>query len=117
MTSNDSIGGTFEPESVLVGRPVDLLVYVHAAPKNFKKRQSIRQTWGNAQLMKRQVISCTFLFKEHALFVYSYSTQMKYHMLRQNKKENCAILIPKGYSYCCRKSNAKDLDLKSHPKD
>ena len=33
------------------------------------------------------------------------------------KNENCTIFIPKGNSYCRRKSSAKDLGLKSHPKD
>ena len=33
------------------------------------------------------------------------------------KIENCTISIPRGNSYCRRKSSAKDLGLKSHPMD
>ena len=34
-----------------------------------------------------------------------------------NENENRTISIPKGNSYYRRKSSAKDLGLKSHPKD
>jgi hypothetical protein len=34
-------------------RHVDLLVYVHAAPSNLKKRQSIRATWGDRALLRK----------------------------------------------------------------
>ncbi|XP_076448322.1 beta-1,3-galactosyltransferase 1-like [Babylonia areolata] len=33
------------------GRRVEMLVYVHSAPANFKKRMSIRQTWGEQDVL------------------------------------------------------------------
>ena len=38
-------------------------------------------------------------------------------MKNENKNENCTILIPKGNSYCRRKSSARGPRFKSHPKD
>ena len=38
-------------------------------------------------------------------------------MIAKMKIENCTILIPKGNSYCRRKSSARVLGLKSYPKD
>lgn len=43
------------------GTPVRLLVYVHAAPANLKKRQSIRQTWGDQDLLRRHNATLVFI--------------------------------------------------------
>ena len=41
---------------------------------------------------------------------------LKFEKIKK-KLENCTILIPKGNSYCRRKSNPRGLGLKSHQKD
>lgn len=43
------------------GGHVRLLVYVHAAPANLKKRQSIRDTWGEASLLRRYNATLVFI--------------------------------------------------------
>ena len=43
------------------GSHVRLLVYVHAAPANLKKRQSIRQTWGDRSLLRRFNATLVFI--------------------------------------------------------
>ncbi|KAK7496159.1 hypothetical protein BaRGS_00012569, partial [Batillaria attramentaria] len=43
------------------GGHVRLLVYVHAAPANFKKRQSIRQTWGDQDVLRRYNATLVFI--------------------------------------------------------
>lgn len=40
---------------------IGLLVYVHAAPANLKKRQSIRQTWGDRGVLQRYNASLVFI--------------------------------------------------------
>ena len=46
-----------------------------------------------------------------------YTCWIRMHFVLLGKFENCTILIPTGNSYCRCKSSAKDLNLKSHPKD
>lgn len=43
------------------GGHAKLLVYVHAAPANLKKRQSIRETWGEAALLRRYNATLVFI--------------------------------------------------------
>ncbi|GFN88851.1 beta-1,3-galactosyltransferase 1-like [Plakobranchus ocellatus] len=42
-------------------RPVTLLIYVHSAPVNLKKRQAIRQTWAHPTLLRRLDAAVVFL--------------------------------------------------------
>lgn len=43
------------------GGHVSLLVYVHAAPANFKKRQTIRQTWGDQDVLRKYNATLVFI--------------------------------------------------------
>lgn len=40
------------PGNMCRGLNLSLIIYVHSAPKNVKKRQAIRETWGDQSLMK-----------------------------------------------------------------
>lgn len=40
------------PANMCAGKDVYFIVYVHTSPTNFRKRQTIRHTWGDPHLLK-----------------------------------------------------------------
>ncbi|XP_062613193.1 beta-1,3-galactosyltransferase 1-like [Saccostrea cucullata] len=49
------------PANMCVGKDVYFITYIHTSPTNFRKRQTIRHTWGDPHLLKR--------FKARLVFV------------------------------------------------
>lgn len=47
--------------------PVTLLVYIHSAPGNLKKRQAVRQTWGHPTLLRRLDAAVVFVLGKPAM--------------------------------------------------
>ncbi|XP_046544859.1 beta-1,3-galactosyltransferase 5-like [Haliotis rubra] len=49
------------PVTQCAGQEVFLVTYVHSAPANFKKRQTIRETWGHHTILKRHNVRVVFI--------------------------------------------------------
>ncbi|KAH3876599.1 hypothetical protein DPMN_000446 [Dreissena polymorpha] len=49
------------PATICQGQQLKYVVYIHSAPSNFKKRQTIRQTWGSKALMVKHKMMVVFV--------------------------------------------------------
>lgn len=49
------------PANMCAGKDVYFIVYVHTSPTNFRKRQTIRHTWGDPHLLKKYKARLVFV--------------------------------------------------------
>lgn len=49
------------PKETCSGKKIKFIVYVHSAPKNHKKRQMVRQTWGARSVLQKYKMRVVFI--------------------------------------------------------
>ncbi|XP_041350479.1 beta-1,3-galactosyltransferase 1-like [Gigantopelta aegis] len=54
------------PVKLCTGNDIFIITYVHSAPKNLKKRQTIRQTWGSGTYFLTQKVRVVFIMGQVA---------------------------------------------------
>ncbi|GFR77440.1 beta-1,3-galactosyltransferase 1-like [Elysia marginata] len=67
LPEEDSTGQRTKASPANEVEPVTLLVYIHSAPGNLKKRQAVRQTWGHPILLRRLHAAVVFLLGRPAM--------------------------------------------------